>query len=238
MVDPTILVAFGAGLISFFAPCVFPLVPGFLAYLGGVVLDKDGAESARISALGASVLFVVGFITVFAIMGLLLHSTLVRVGVSFQTTMAQIGGAIMIFFGLYIMGLVKLSFFDRPHLFLIHKKFSSRKITAFVFGAAFAAGWTPCVGVALGAIFGLAIIEPAKTFFLLTSYAFGLGVPFLMMGFFTEFFAGRVEEYTKKSLVWVQYVNILFGGVLILLGGLAFTQNLAVCRAVLWKFPF
>jgi cytochrome c-type biogenesis protein len=185
-----------------------------------------------------SVLFVLGFATVFAVMGLLLHSALVHLGVSFQSAMARIGGTIMIFFGLYIMGLMKLPFLERPHLFLIQKKFSSQKITAFVFGAAFAAGWTPCVGVALGGIFGLAILEPTKTFFLLIAYALGLGVPFLIIGFFTEFFSGGVQKYFTKNFVWIQYVNILFGGVLLLLGSLAFTQNLAVCRAVLWKFPF
>ena len=132
------------------------------------------------------------------------------------------------------MGLVKLSFLERTHIFRVHKKFSSRALTSFVFGAAFAAGWTPCVGAALGAILGLAALAPAKTFFLLVAYALGLGAPFLIIGAF----AGEIERYLVRSFAWIQYVNILFGGVLVWLGALAFTQNLSVCREVLWNFPF
>lgn len=235
MTDVTILVAFGAGLVSFLAPCVLPLVPGFLAYLGGIALDKNASVSrTRLATFHASVFFVLGFMTVFALLGLVLHSALISVGQSFQVVMARIGGAIVIFFGLYLMGLVKLSFLERTRHVAVHKKFSSRAVTSFVFGSAFAAGWTPCVGAALGAIFGLAVLAPAKAFTFLLAYALGLGVPFLMMGFF----AGEIEKYLNKNFAWVQYVNILFGGVLVWFGALAFTQNLAICREVFWSFPF
>lgn len=235
MQDITVLVAFGAGIISFLAPCVLPLVPGFLAYLGGVALDKNtSGVRARFATFQASVFFVLGFVTVFAILGLILHGVLAQAPQSFQIYTARIGGAIVIFFGLYLMGLVKLSFLERPHKMSVHKKFSSRSLTSFVFGAAFAAGWTPCVGAALGAIFGLATLAPAKTFFLLIAYAFGLGAPFLLIGAF----AGEIERYLLRSFAWIQYVNILFGGVLVWFGALAFTQNLSICREVLWSFPF
>lgn len=132
------------------------------------------------------------------------------------------------------MGLVKLSFLERPHVLGIHRKYSSRSITSFVFGAAFAAGWTPCVWAALGVILGLAALAPAKTFFLLIAYALGLGAPFLIIGAF----AGEIEKHLARSFAWIQYVNILFGGVLVWLGALAFTQNLAICREVFRIFPF
>ena len=235
MNDLTILVAFGAGLVSFLAPCVLPLVPGFLAYLGGVALDKNiSTARARLATFYASVFFVAGFTTVFALLGLVLHSALVSVGQSFQVVMARIGGAVVIFFGLYLMGLVKLPFLERARSITVHKKFSSRAVTSFVFGSAFAAGWTPCVGAALGAIFGIAVLAPAKALILLLAYALGLGAPFLVMGFF----AGELEKYLNKNFAWVQYVNILFGGMLVWFGALAFTQNLAVCREVFWSFPF
>ncbi len=236
MTDVTILVAFGAGVVSFLAPCVFPLVPGFLAYLGGIALEKKTpkALTSRFAMLYASIFFVLGFTAVFAVLGLILHGALVQAGPGLQILLAQIGGGIVIFFGLYLMGLVKLSFLERTHIFRVHKKFSSRALTSFVFGAAFAAGWTPCVGAALGAILGLAALAPAKTFFLLVAYALGLGAPFLIIGAF----AGEIERYLVRSFAWIQYVNILFGGVLVWLGALAFTQNLSVCREVLWNFPF
>lgn len=236
MNDVTIFVAFGAGVVSFLAPCVLPLVPGFIAYLGGIAIENKtpSAVVSRFAMLHASAFFVLGFTAVFAVLGLVLHSALVQVGPELQATLAKIGGAIVIFFGLYLMGLVKLSFFERPHFFGVHKKFSSRSLTSFVFGAAFAAGWTPCVGAALGAILGLAVLAPAKTFFLLVAYALGLGIPFLIIGAF----AGEIEKYLARGFSWIQYVNILFGGILVWLGALAFTQNLSVCREVFWSFPF
>lgn len=235
MHDFTIIVAFGAGVVSFVAPCVLPLVPGFLAYLGGVALDKDASVArTRFATFSASVFFVLGFTMVFAILGLVLHGALIEAGPHIQQVMARVGGAIVIFFGLYLMGLIKLSFLEKTRHLSVHKKFSSRAVTSFVFGAAFAAGWTPCVGAALGAIFGLAALVPAKAFTLLVAYALGLGVPFLVIGFF----AGQIEKYLNKNFAWVLYVNILFGGVLVWLGAMAFTQNLSICREAFWNFPF
>lgn len=236
MSDITIFIAFGAGVVSFLAPCVLPLVPGFLAYLGGIAIEskKPNILVSRFATFYASVFFVLGFTTVFAVLGLILHSALVQAGPGLQSILAKIGGVIVIFFGLYLMGLVKLLFLERPHIFGVHKKFSSRALTSFVFGAAFAAGWTPCVGAALGGIFGLAVLAPSKTFFLLIAYALGLGVPFIIIGAF----AGEIERYLTRSFAWIQYVNILFGGVLVWLGALAFTQNLYICREVFWSFPF
>lgn len=236
MTDITIFVAFGAGIVSFLAPCVLPLVPGFLAYLGGIAIEKKtpNALTSRFAMLHASAFFVLGFTAVFAVLGIILRGALVQAGPGLQVFIARIGGAIVIFFGLYLMGLVRLSFLERPHIFAIHRKFSSRALASFVFGAAFAAGWTPCVGAALGAILGLAALAPAKTFFLLVAYALGLGVPFLIIGAF----AGKIETYLARSFAWIQYVNILFGGVLVWLGALAFTQNISVCREVFWSFPF
>ena len=236
MTDVTVFVAFGAGVVSFLAPCVLPLVPGFIAYLGGVALEKKTPSdlTSRLAMLHASAFFVLGFTTVFAVLGLILHGALVQTGPALQGPLAKVGGVIVIFFGLYLMGLVKLSFLERPHIFKVRKKFSSRALTSFVFGSAFAAGWTPCVGAALGAILGLAVLAPAKTFFLLIAYALGLGVPFLIIGAF----AGEIEKYFSRSFAWMQYVNILFGGILVWFGALAFTQNLSICREVLWSFPF
>ena len=244
MIDPIYFVTFVAGFVSFFAPCVFPLVPGFLAYLGGVSLDqgnqKNEAVPTQMATLKASIFFVLGFMTVFSVLGLVLHGVLLETSFSVKVTLAKVGGAIVIFFGLYLMGLFKLlshnffSFFDRPHTISVFRKFSSRATTSFVFGAAFALGWTPCVGAVLGGIFGLAVLMPTKAFFLLLVYALGLGVPFIIVGLF----AGKLQRYFAKDFGWITYLNILFGGILVFVGSLAFTQNLAICREILWNFPF
>lgn len=223
----SILVAFGAGFVSFLAPCVLPIVPGFIAYLGGIALEKKEPTPlrARSSMVRASIFFVLGFTVVFAVLGLILHGALVNVGPEFQETLAHIGGIIIIFFGLYLMGLIKFTFFEKTRHISIHKKFSSHAFTSLVFGAAFALGWTPCMGAALGAILGLAALEPAKTFYLLVAYAFGLGVPFVIIGAF----AGEIEKYLARVSTWVLYLNIIFGGVLVWLGVMSFTQNLYIC---------
>jgi len=236
MNDISLFVAFGAGFVSFLAPCVLPLVPGFIAYLGGIALNKSEGKTlvSRFAMLHASAFFVLGFTTVFAVLGLLLHGVLGEVSHNLQVYLARFGGVIIIFFGLYLMGLIKLSFLEKTRHVSVHKRFSSRAITSFVFGAAFAAGWTPCVGAALGAILGLAALAPGKTFFLLLAYAFGLGVPFLIIGAF----AGEIEKYLARVSTWVLYINILFGGILVWLGAMSFTQNLSTCREVLWTFPF
>lgn len=233
MSDISLWIAFTAGIISFLAPCVLPLVPAYLAYLGGSVLNKN-TSSRRLATFFASIFFVLGFTSVFAMAGIALHGVLIQASAILQTSLARIGGAIIIFFGLYLMGLVKLSFLEQPHKIAVYKKFSSRALASFVFGAAFAAGWTPCVGAALGAILGLAALAPTKAFALLIAYAVGLGVPFLIIGAF----AGEIEKYLNRSFAWLQYINIIFGGILVFFGMLAFTQNLAICREVLWTFPF
>lgn len=220
MTDTTIIVAFIAGIVSFLSPCVLPIIPGFLAYLSGASLE--GSNNKRWSIFLNSVFFVLGFSVVFAILGVLLNTILEAAAYDVQTWLARVGGAIVIFFGLYLMGLIKIPFLERDHKILVKKKFNSKTLTSFVFGAAFAAGWTPCVGAALGAILGLAASAPGKAFYLLMSYSIGLGVPFLIVGFF----ASRAETLIKKYAHTLKYVNFVFGLILVFLGILVFTQSL------------
>ena len=221
LTELSITVAFLAGIISFLSPCVLPIIPGFLAYLSGASLDEKGGK-ARLSIFINSVFFVLGFSVVFAALGVLLNTVLAGVAYDAQTWLARIGGLIIIFFGLYLTGLVKIGFLEREHKIKVTKKFSSRYVTSFVFGAAFAAGWTPCVGAALGAILGLAATSPGAAFPLLMIYALGLGVPFLIVGAF----AAQAQNFFNKYAAKVKYVNMAFGALLILLGILIFTEQL------------
>jgi len=120
------------------------------------------------------------------------------------------------------VGLIKIPFLEREHKMAVKTKFGSRYATSFVFGAAFAAGWTPCVGAALGAILGLAATQPGSAFALLMSYALGLGIPFLVVGLFTQRMNSLFTRYAKAA----KYVNIIFGIILIGLGILIFTGQL------------
>lgn len=170
----------------------------------------------------SSVFFVLGFSTIFALLGVLLQSVLSGVAYSVQTWLSRLGGVIIILFGLYTLGLIKINILQRE--FKIHPKlrFKSAYITAFVFGAAFAVGWTPCVGPILGAILTLAVTSPSTSFFLLTSYSIGLGVPFLLVGLFTN----QAQALIRKAGKWLDYLNKFFGAFLVLLGVLIFTSQI------------
>lgn len=221
MTDLTIGVAFIAGVVSFLAPCVLPIVPGFLAYLAGSSLEE--AASKRKEVFLNALFFVLGFSIVFAALGVLLNTVLEAIAYDVQIWLSRIGGAMVIFFGLYLVGLIKLPFLERPHTFAVHAGNRSRYVTSFLFGLAFAVGWTPCVGAALGAILGLAASQPGSAFVLLLSYALGLGIPFLVIGLFAAQGAAFIEKYQKQ----LRYVNIVFGVILIALGVLIFTQQLS-----------
>lgn len=220
MGEISFVVAFIAGLISFLSPCVLPIIPGFLAYLSGTSLQ--GEEQNRWAIFLSSVFFVLGFSAVFAALGVLLNTALEASAYSVQLWLSRIGGVVIIFFGLYLMGLIKIGFLEREHKFRVTRKFNSKHVTSFVFGAAFAVGWTPCVGAALGAILGLAATAPGTAFYLLMAYAVGLGVPFLVVGLF----ATRAQKVITKIGPWLPYVNALFGALLVVLGILIFTQSL------------
>ena len=105
MVEPTIIVAFIAGLISFISPCVLPLIPGFLAYLSGT---GTGQQGARLKVFLNSVAFVLGFSVIFALLGVLLNTVLERVSYNVQTWLSRAGGAVIILFAFYILGLIKI----------------------------------------------------------------------------------------------------------------------------------
>lgn len=215
-------VAFAAGMVSFLSPCVLPIIPGFLAYLSGATIGKEPAKRGELFL--NALFFVVGFSIIFAILGVLLNSILRGAAYDVQEWLSWIGGAIVIFFGIYLMGYLHIPFLEREHKFGRVKKFSSRYLTSLVFGMAFAAGWTPCVGAALAAILGLAVSAPGTAFSLLLAYSLGLGVPFLVVGIFTASAANLINRYAGV----VYYINIVFGIILVGLGILVFTQNVSL----------
>src|SRR3989338_7094961 len=122
-----------------------------------------------------SVFFVLGFSLVFSIVGVLLQSALANISYELQKWLSRIGGAVIILFGLFLLGLLKIPFLEQEHKFHVKRKFGSAYLTSFVFGAAFAVGWTPCVGAVLGAVLTLAVTQPGTAFWLLIAYTLGLG---------------------------------------------------------------
>lgn len=222
MANIPILVAFIAGIVSFLSPCILPIIPGFLAYLAGESSSNAGAKPSRWSIFLNSFFFVLGFSIVFALLGVLLNGVLSHVAYAVQSWLAWIGGTIVIFFGLYLMGFFRIRFFESDHKLNFGTKLNSRYLTSLLFGLAFAAGWTPCVGPVLGGILGIAASAPGEAFWLLLSYAVGLGIPFLIVGLFVAQSANIINKYAAK----LEYINPIFGAILVVLGVLVFTQDL------------
>lgn len=221
MTEIPLLVAFIAGVVSFLSPCVLPIIPGYLAYLAGASVGNE--ERKRKEIFFNSVFFVLGFGLVFATIGVLLNTLLSNIAYDVQIWLSRVGGALIIIFGLYLLKLIKIPFLDREHRLNVRSKFKSRYVTSFVFGASFAAGWTPCVGAVLGAILGLATTQPSIAFTLLISYSAGFGLPFLLVGLFTTQASDLISRYGK----WTTVVNKFFGIILVVLGILIFTQTLS-----------
>ena len=171
----------------------------------------------------SSAFFVLGFSLVFATVGVLLQTVLSHVGVMVQIWLGRVGGIIIILFGLYLLGIIKLAFLERDHKFVVKKRFNSHFMTSFVFGAAFAVGWTPCVTAALGAILGLATVEAGSAFILLFAYTLGLGVPFLLVGLFTE----KAESLINRGGKVVEIFQKIFAVILVVLGILIFVGELS-----------
>ena len=170
----------------------------------------------------SSVFFVLGFSVVFSIVGVLLQTALVHFGQITQVWLGRIGGVIIILFGLFLLNLFTPSFLAQNHVFAVKKKFKSYYLTSFVFGAAFAVGWTPCVSAALGAILALAVTQASSAFFLLFFYTLGIGIPFLLVGFFTN----QAQELINKAGRWLLYFQYFFGIMLVIMGILIFTGDL------------
>ena len=172
----------------------------------------------------ASIFFVLGFSSIFSLVGVLLQSVLANVAYSAQAWLGRVGGVIIILFGLYLVGLIKIGFLEREHKLKVKRKFDSMYVTSFIFGAAFAVGWTPCVGAVLGAVLTLAAIEPGTAFFLMMAYSLGLGIPFLVVGLFTA----QAQKIINKAGKWLTYLRYLFGAFLIIIGIFIFTNQLSL----------
>lgn len=183
---PAMIIALVAGLLSFLSPCVLPIVPPYLAYMGGVsVTDMEDESAARKRVFLAAVFFVMGLSTVFLLLGFA-FSAMGRMFLQFQDYFTTVAGIVVMIFGAHFIGVYRIGFLDREARVSTGDRGGSA-LGAYVLGLAFAFGWTPCLGPILGTILGLAASEASlmRGTVLLGAYAFGLGIPFLLVaGFF------------------------------------------------------
>jgi cytochrome c-type biogenesis protein len=225
----TLAVAVLAGLGSFVAPCILPMIPAFLAYISGSTLSelnqKGGSQTVTINRTKIilnTVFFVLGFSVVFSTLGVIINSTLANSSGNLIQGFNQIGGIIIIGFGVFLLLSSKINKLNIEKKFIPKRSKASYPLS-FVFGLAFAAGWTPCVGPILGTILTLAATTPSVAFNLLLAYSLGLGIPFVLMGVFFS----RANKIIKAMSRHLKYYNLILGGFIILLGVLVFTNQLA-----------
>ena len=225
MGEPTLLLAVAAGVVSFLSPCMLPVIPAFLAQLAGSSLGC--ADLRRRDLFSSTVFFVVGFSVVFAVLGVLVNAILQGAATEVVTWLSRVAGVVVIVLGLHLTGLLRIPVLDRNYS-VQHSAppVASRAghFTSLLFGASFAVAWTPCVGPVLGSTLALAAASPASAFPLLLAYAFGLGTPFLLVGFFP----GRAFAFIKRHRRGAHYVHLAFGFVLIGMGVLVFTNKLSL----------
>ena len=179
-----LLTSFGAGVISFLSPCVLPLIPGYVSYVAGDVLTDEPVKP--VAAPRLSLFFVLGFSTVFVVLGAS-ATTIGQLLLSYRQEENLAGGAIVLLLGLFMMGLAKLSWLQRE--FRLHPNLSGgRPAAAYIIGIAFAFGWTPCIGPVLGAILTTSAVAATvpQGVILLGFYSLGLGLPFLAAAVFTD----------------------------------------------------
>jgi cytochrome c-type biogenesis protein len=243
MVETSVLVSALAGAGSFFSPCILPIIPAFVSYLSGTTLSEVQTQNAqgtggqsvtvkrsvKLNIFLNTVYFVLGFSLVFAVLGVILNSFLTNFGTGFQSTLQSVGGVVIIGFGAYLILSMKLRFLNFEKRMTTLPKFKTTYITSFVFGAAFASGWTPCVGPILGTTLTLAATSPGAAYNSLLAYALGLGVPFLITGAFFS----QATRVIRKMVKHLKYFNPIMGAVLIVLGILVFTNQLSI----LGSFP-
>jgi len=218
---PAMLVALVAGVLSFLSPCVLPIVPPYLAYMGGISMGdmRDGVDRHRV--ILPALFFVMGLSTIFLLLGFT-ASAFGSFVLDNQVLLGRISGLVIIAFGLHFLGLYRIPILDREMRVNAGDRGGSA-FGAYLLGLAFAFGWTPCIGPQLGAILSLAASEGSVTrgTTLLGVYAVGLGIPFLLVAAFFPRLTG-VMGWMKRHMDRIERIMGLMLwtiGLLMLTGG-------------------
>ena len=212
-----LIIAFGAGLISFLSPCVLPLIPGYISFISGASLNEL-LTNKKINIIPL-ILFTLGFSFVFIMFGAA-ASYLGQVLLQNSQTLRIIAGLIIVIFSLQLIGIVNIGFLN------FEKKIYTKKNNnigfSFIIGMAFGFGWTPCIGPILGSILALASTEETifRAIILLSFYSLGLAIPFILSGYLMQRFLMFSKNFKKN-------INLVSkgGGVILLITGILILTN-------------
>jgi len=232
--NTTLSIAFLAGLVSFLSPCVLPLIPGYISYISGTSMENLLKKKNNLVII-KTIFFTLGFSIIFIGFGLT-ASLMGKFFLSNSKIFRIIAGIIIIFFSLQLLGIINLKFMNMEMRFFTNR-YNNSLAFPFLVGAAFGFGWTPCIGPILGSILTLAAIEEntSKSILLLTSYSFGLAIPFIISGILISKFLFFSKSFRKYVLSITKV-----GGFILLLTGLAIlTGQLQILGFfILEYFPF
>lgn len=239
LMEITYFGALVAGILSFASPCVLPLIPAYISFLGGASMDQltaeDGVDKATARRIFyAALAFVLGFSTVFiglgatatAVSGVLARNSII---------LGQIAGAVIVVFGLHFMGVFRISFLNFEKRFNVQNK-PAGVVGSYILGLAFAFGWTPCVGPILASVLMVAASGDSVLYgtSLLAVYAAGLGIPFLIAALAVKPFINFMKRFRQH----IHKVEITVGSLLVVTGVVIFTGDInQVANWLLETFP-
>ena len=227
-----LVIALGAGLISFLSPCVLPLIPGYISYISGSSLNEL-IEKKNINLIPI-ILFTVGFSIVFIIFGAA-STFLGQILLQNSFELRIIAGLVIMVFSLHIIGIINIKFLNYEKR--IDTNLSSNFFSPILIGMAFAFGWTPCIGPILGSILVLAATEESlsKGILLLSFYSIGLAIPFILSGYLIQKFLIFSKNFKKN----IKLVSKIGGIILLITGILIITNQLQALGYYLQEiFPF
>ena len=227
-----LVIAFGAGLISFLSPCVLPLIPGYISFISGASLNEL-LTNKKINIIPL-ILFTLGFSFVFIMFGAA-ASYLGQVLLQNSQTLRIIAGLIIVIFSLQLIGIVNIGFLNFEKK--IYTKKNNNMWFSFIIGMAFGFGWTPCIGPILGSILALASTEETifRAIILLSFYSLGLAIPFILSGYLMQRFLMFSKNFKKN----INSVSKGGGVILLITGILILTNQLQVLGYyILNSLPF
>lgn len=229
--EVSIPLAFLGGILSFISPCVLPLVPSYVSFVTGISFEEltnadEGNRELKKVIIFNSLMFIAGFSTVFVVILGSSAQLLGNVFMQYQDVIRKIGGVVIILLGIHIIGVINFRILQREKRLHFFKEKPAGLLGSFLVGVGFAAGWTPCIGPILSAIFAVAATSsnPWSGMMLFVAYSLGLAIPF----FLTSLGINTFLKHFNKLKRHMRIVSVVTGVFLIITGGLIFTNSLAI----------
>src|SRR3989304_10078887 len=230
-----VLAAFGGGFLSFVFPCVLPLVPSYISFVSGIsfeeMTDEEGGKRLRGVILLNSLMFILGFSTVFVVILGLSAQIFGYIFIEYRDLVRQIAGIVIILIGIHVIGVINIGILQRDKRLHFFRDKPQGFLGSFLIGIGFAAGWTPCIGPILSAIFTVAATSPNpwSGVMLFIAYSMGLAIPFFLTSLGINTFLRHFNRFKRHMRI----VSVITGIFLIITGALIFSNSLAIIAGYL-----